>query len=208
MRLPDIKPPTKAETERSDKKRRAIGVYHDIERIDAALAEGDYQALKALHVELDGTYQTVIKNWGTSMFSFSKDCGFNYQFLDEDSIRDNLTTMRGKLRGYMLQLDPYIEHTPQAKRGERKEGKKNMVSMYRKMLSDYEKIRKISGNERMFFVQGVDYPLYRDTLVYLEQYMYLSTLNIDSGDAHCYIKSGAFDAFPEHMKTYIEETNY
>ena len=205
MFFPDIKPPTKAETERSDKKQRAIGVYRDIERIDAALAEDDYQALRELHVELDGTYQNVIKNWGASMIGFFKEYGFNYQFLDEDSIRDNLSTMRGKLRGYMLQLDPNIEHIAQAKRSERKEDPPAMTSIYQKLLSDYEKIREISGNERMFLVQGRDYPLFRDTLGYLERYEYLTTMNINSGDAHCYIKSEAFDAFPEHMKARIGE---
>ena len=201
MRLPDIKPPTKAEVERSDKKQRAIGVYRDMEKIDAVLANATYRELRALHIQLDGTYGSVIKDWGMSMYCFVKDYGFNYELLDESMMSDNLEIMKAKLRGYMLQLDPIIEHLAQAKHNERKEPPQAMTSTYQRLLNDYRKIREISGTERMFLVQGVDYPLLKDTLMYLERYEYLRPLNIDSGDAHCYIKGAAFDAFPEHLKT-------
>lgn len=42
----------------------------DIKRIDTVLANGNFEQLKALHVELDGIYQNRIKNWGTSMYNY------------------------------------------------------------------------------------------------------------------------------------------
>lgn len=78
----------------------------DMKRIDAVVANGTFEQLKALHVELDGTYQNRIKNWGTSMFNYMPSLGFNYNYIDDETLRENLTTMKGKLRGLMLEIDP------------------------------------------------------------------------------------------------------
>lgn len=115
--LPQRKPPTKAEMERSDNKRRAIGVHKDIERIDAVLKGNVYGQIRALHIELDGIYGSVIKEWGMSMYCHVKGNGFSYELLDAGMMRHNLEMMKGKLRGYMRQLDPdadrYIEPAPE-----------------------------------------------------------------------------------------------
>lgn len=64
----ETKTNTQTEITMSDKKRRAIAVSSDIERIITSLAGNSYQDLKGLHIELDGTYQTVIKNWYVGMW--------------------------------------------------------------------------------------------------------------------------------------------
>ena len=79
-------------------------IRNDMQKIDVVLQSGGEAELKELHIELDGTYQNRIKNWGTSVWGYSKDYGFNYEFLDESSLRENLTTIRGKLRGYLLDI--------------------------------------------------------------------------------------------------------
>ena len=81
----------------------------DMKRIDAVVTNGTSEELKALHVELDGTYQNRIKNWGTSMYNYIKDMGFTYEYIDDDSLRENLTTMKGKLRGLLFEIDPSAE---------------------------------------------------------------------------------------------------
>lgn len=81
-------------------------VQRDMKRIDDALANGGEAEIKALHIDLDGTYQNLIRNWSRSLWGYFADFGFNYELLGESSLRDNLTTIRGKLRGYLLQLSP------------------------------------------------------------------------------------------------------
>lgn len=84
-------------------------VQADIKRIDSVLVSGGKDQLKTLHIELDGTYQNLIQNWDKSVWGYAPNLGFNYELLCESSLRDNLTTMRGKLRGYLLQLSPSAE---------------------------------------------------------------------------------------------------
>lgn len=120
----NLKPISRDENERSAKKQRAQGVRRDIARIDSALEDSPFSVLKHLHVELDGTYQPVIKSWGMSMYGFIEGYGFNYEYLDESSIRDNLLTMKGKLRGFMLQLDPTIIDTASGNKDTKKSGDK------------------------------------------------------------------------------------
>ena len=84
-------------------------VQHDIKRIDSILGSSDEDELKALHVDLDGTYQNLIKNWDKSLWGYYSNFGFNYEYLGVQSLRENLRSMRGKLRGYLLQLSPSAE---------------------------------------------------------------------------------------------------
>jgi len=84
-------------------------IMADMKRIDAVVADGTFEQLKALHVELDGTYQNRIKNWGTSMYNYMQGMGFNYNYIDDDTLRENLTTMKGKLRGLLFDIDPSAE---------------------------------------------------------------------------------------------------
>ena len=84
-------------------------ILADMKRIDSVLASGNEDDLKALHVDLDGTYQNLIRNWDKSVWGYVPKYGFNYELLGVSSLRDNLTTIRGKLRGYLLQLAPNAE---------------------------------------------------------------------------------------------------
>ena len=86
-----------------------VMVQRDIKRIDDTLTNGGEAELKTLHIDLDGTYQNLIKNWDKSVWGYAPKFGFNYELLDESSLRDNLTTIRGKLRGYLLQFSPNAE---------------------------------------------------------------------------------------------------
>lgn len=83
----------------------------DMKRIDAVVANGTFEQLKALHVELDGTYQNLVKNWGTSMYNYIPNMGFTYEYIDADSFQQNLLTMKAKLRGLLFEIDPSAEDT-------------------------------------------------------------------------------------------------
>lgn len=192
----ETKTNTQTEITMSDKKRRAIAVSSDIERIITSLAGNSYQDLKGLHIELDGTYQTVIKNWYVGMWGGFKGHGFNYECLDESSIRDNLAIMRGKLRGYMLQLDPGADSHPVTITTERRAP---MTTQQKKLLHDYGKIKTCCMGNMAINIKDSDYPMLRDTLSYLEQYGYIRPLNIDSGDSRVYLKEAAFESFTENI---------
>lgn len=84
-------------------------VQADIKRIDSFLVSGGEDELKALHIDLDGTYQNLIKNWGSSTYNYIQGHGYTYEYMGESALRDNLTTIRGKLRGFLLQLSPNAE---------------------------------------------------------------------------------------------------
>ena len=86
-----------------------VMVQRDIKRIDDILVNGGEAELKILHIDLDGTYQNLIRNWDKSVWGYVPKFGFNYELLDEGSLRENLTTIRGKLRGYLLQFSPNAE---------------------------------------------------------------------------------------------------
>jgi hypothetical protein len=81
----------------------------DIKRIDLTVKTEDLEQLKELHRELDGTYQNQIKNWGASMYNYIKDVGFNYEYIDVASLKDNLKTMKVKLQGLLFEIAPDAE---------------------------------------------------------------------------------------------------
>lgn len=81
----------------------------DIKKIDLSVKIDDLEQLKELHRELDGIYQNQINNWGTSMYNCIKDVGFTYEYIDVSSLKDNLKTMKAKLRGLLFEIDPEAE---------------------------------------------------------------------------------------------------
>lgn len=81
----------------------------DIKKIDLTIKTDDLERLKELHRELDGTYQNQIKNWGVSMYNYIKGVGFTYEYIDVSSLKDNLKTMKAKLRGLLFEIDPNAE---------------------------------------------------------------------------------------------------
>ena len=76
-------------------------VREDIERINIAILEKNEANLKSLHMELDGKYQYAVAGWGISMYSYNPEFGFDYKWLDTDSLIHNLTMMSSKLKGFI-----------------------------------------------------------------------------------------------------------
>lgn len=104
--LAGIKNPRQCKQEGQVKK-----ILTDIKKIELAVKTDDFEQLKELHRELDGTYQNQIKNWGASMYNYIKDVGFTYEYIDVASLKDNLKTMKAKLRGLLFEIAPDAEAT-------------------------------------------------------------------------------------------------
>lgn len=98
---------------KNPKQRRKEGqvkkILADIKKIELAVKKDDFEQLKELHRELDGTYQNQIKNWGVSMYNYIKDVGFTYEYIDVDSLKDNLKTMKANLQGLLFDIAPDAE---------------------------------------------------------------------------------------------------
>lgn len=50
---------------------------------------------------VDAKYSSYVPNWGHSMYAYFDKHGFNYEFLDKDSLVHNLIHMKASLDGYM-----------------------------------------------------------------------------------------------------------
>lgn len=96
-----IKPPTKAQIEASNNRRREKEILCDIRKIDTAIQNADPAEMESLHRYLDGKYQYGIADWGKSMYGYIDNLGFEYECLGADSIKDNLSTMKPKLEAFM-----------------------------------------------------------------------------------------------------------
>ena len=96
-----IKPPTKAQIEASNNRRREKEILCDIRKIDTAIQNADPAEMETLHRYLDGKYQYGIADWGKSMYGYIDNLGFEYECLGADSIKDNLSTMKPKLEAFM-----------------------------------------------------------------------------------------------------------
>jgi len=172
----------------------------DMRRIDAVIATGDFDQLKALHVELDGTYQDRIKSWGSSMYNYIKGMGFTYDFISDEALRDNLQTMKGKLRGLLFEIAPNAAGTEIT--GEKRTvGDYQMSQKQRRLLADFAKIKQCAAGNMAITIQNEDYPRYKDTLEYMVEYEFITPVDIDFGDNHMYFKQLAFDSFTEHVLT-------
>ncbi len=82
-------------------------IVSDIERINEILVTAEKSDLTKLHKQIDGRYHTRVKNWVGDMYGYNNNYGFNYELLGEDSLKDNLENMRGKLEGYLIDLDAF-----------------------------------------------------------------------------------------------------
>ena len=101
MKLPEMKPPTKAQIEASNNYKREKEILRDIHKIDVAIQNADPAEMESLHRYLDGKYQYGIADWGKSMYGYVDGHGFKYEWLGADSIKDNLSTMKPKLEAFM-----------------------------------------------------------------------------------------------------------
>lgn len=178
----------------------------DMKRIDAVVANGTFEQLKALHVELDGTYQNRIKNWGTSMFNYIPGMGFTYDYIGDDTLRENLTTMRGKLRGLLFDIDPNAEERVEQAAPHQVTGEYRMNAKQRKLIADYAQIKQKTSDNMVITIQAEEYPRYKDTLDYMIEYEYITEIDVDFGANHLYFKQPSFDSFAEIVMTQeIEE---
>ena len=177
---------------------KANAVQGDIQRIDTVLASNDIDAIKSLHIELDGTYQNLIQNWGLSLYGYAKEFGFNYEWLGEDSLRHNLLSMKSKLRGYLLELDSNTESATVIGNTETTIKGHRMTKKQRMLLADYDEIKRATVGNYAIAIPDQDYPKYKDTLDYLVGYEYIRPAKID-GDIRLFIKTPAFDLFTEYL---------
>lgn len=173
----------------------------DMKRIDAVVANGMFEQLKALHVELDGTYQNRIKNWGTSMYNYMQGMGFTYDYIGDDALRENLTTMKGKLRGLLFEIDPSAAGSIEQSTTCQMSGEYHMNAKQRKLIADYAQIKQKTAGNMAITIQAEEYPKYKDTLDYMVEYEYITPLDIDFGANHMYIKQPSFDSFTENVLT-------
>ena len=101
MQMPKLQEPSRVAYEASLQKEKEREVRKDIQKIET-VDKTDEKALEELHRYLDGKYQGCIAEWGKSMWCYSKDNGFDYYLMGQDSLIDNLNQMKPKLEAYAL----------------------------------------------------------------------------------------------------------
>lgn len=193
--LRDFKTPTQ--------KRNAamsLMILSDMKRIDVAVSAGKFEQLKSLHIELDGTYQNQIKNWGSSMYNYVKGMGFTYEYIDVDSLQQNLVTMKAKLRGLLMEIDPGAEESIEKGVTHQASGEYRMNIKQRRLIADYAKIKQCAAGNLAINISEKDYPLLKDTLDYMVEYEYISPINVDF-NGYVYFKKPSFDSFAEYVMT-------
>lgn len=205
MIYPKLNPISKEEYERSRKRELAQSVLADMDRIGKAVGSGNRNEMESLHIELDGSYQACISGWGNSMYGYNKDLGFNYELIGNDSVIHNLNTMKGKLRGYALQLDPSAFQ----RRGTQNplEGGANykMNQEKRKLLADYGKIKELSAGNSAINISNTDYPSLQETLDYLTAHSLIQPIEMSTGFGRIYMKENGFESFMERLLSQEDE---
>lgn len=73
----------------------------DIIAIAQVINSGDEDKMKEVHKQMDGRYTINIPNFGKSMYNYSEDYGFNYNYMGEKALIHNLRIMKGRLEGYI-----------------------------------------------------------------------------------------------------------
>lgn len=82
-------------------------IKNDIAEIEKLVKEEkiELEELKKIHIKIDGKYQSKIENWGKSMYNWNNNFGFDYNYVDVDTLKENLYTMKSKLEGYLQDYD-------------------------------------------------------------------------------------------------------
>lgn len=82
-------------------------IKNDINEIEDTVKDEkiSFEELKKLHIKIDGKYQSKIENWGKSMYNWRDRFGFEYNYADIDTLKENLYTMKSKLEGYLQDYD-------------------------------------------------------------------------------------------------------
>lgn len=102
---------TEAQYKLAKDQEREKAVKADKKRIDQALSSNDEATLRATHMDIDGKYGAYIPDWGKSMYAYGEDLGFNYEWLDKNSLIHNLTLMKSRIEGYSLGFERQSNHT-------------------------------------------------------------------------------------------------
>lgn len=89
-------------------------VLNDIARIEQA-SKLSHEDRFQLHRELDGRYQSCIKNWGLGLWCTLRESGYvcyNTLQWDEAGVLDNLLMMKAKLETFRFQLNAVTLASP------------------------------------------------------------------------------------------------
>ncbi len=76
-------------------------VTSDLDFIDCAIASDDEEQMKSAHMLIDGKYSNCIPNIGKGMYGYNDQFGFNYELIEKESLKHNLSMMHSKLQGYI-----------------------------------------------------------------------------------------------------------
>lgn len=95
-----------------DKEDVAKIIRPDITAINKAMDSDDEDKMKEIHIQMDGRYTTYIPNFGKSMYGYSNDYGFSYEYMDKEALFHNLLIMRGRLEGYIYNFPIAHASTP------------------------------------------------------------------------------------------------
>lgn len=95
-----------------DKEDVARIIRPDITAINQAMDSDNEDKMKEIHIQMDGRYTTYIPNFGKSMYGYSNDYGFSYEYMDKEVLFHNLLIMRGRLEGYIYNFPIAHASTP------------------------------------------------------------------------------------------------
>lgn len=76
-------------------------MFEDVLEINQALESRDMDKLLAIHRKMESKYHNRIRDFEKSMWGYSPQYGFTYEALGEDSLRENLFSMKYKIEGYL-----------------------------------------------------------------------------------------------------------
>ena len=105
MELPQLKPLSQAQYKYSEKKRQRTEIRFDIKEINKVLSSNDDVQMKGIHMLIDSKYSAYVPNWGHSMYGYIDKYGFNYEYLDKESLLHNLTLMKYSLEGFAMGIE-------------------------------------------------------------------------------------------------------
>lgn len=116
MEYKSIKPfhYTQGDIKHQENAKRKKSAYINIREIDNVISNGTPEERIALHRNLDCIYQTCVLDWGKSMGGFNDKYGFNYTHLNDNSIKDNLNSMRAKIESFGMGFNVKQVQTPSA----------------------------------------------------------------------------------------------
>lgn len=141
VKRPDYSDLVGIKTPRQKKQEAQVTIIlSDINKIDNNLGNESFEELKLLHIELDGKYQNLIKNWGSGMYNYVPQFGFNYEYIDIETLKQNMYLMKNKLRGLLLEIEPTAD---------------DYIFSMRKKVED-EIVKKNFDNKKVFIVHGHD----------------------------------------------------